>query len=307
MIGKDTPEDELVDRWKERLYKTRKDPDRYARALDFFRGYSDVPLIDRGTKELDEYFNHISNDIGKADKTITTEYSGIKDFYNFLEIKDIDGVDLVNLDLIDLDKYKSPNSQGIVKRDNIVSDEEFKKLRAATKNKRNLLIISILFYTGVRNDELAELKLKHLSLDRLNLHVAEGKFDKSRDVPYHKDLVGLTKMYLRGRDILDKVGSGEDYIIPSGHGGRLEDIGGIVVEIAERSGIQEIVGERCDGAKMSRVTPHLFRHTFATRAYKRGMDVDRIMRIMGHESLETTWGYIHVEDEEAHQGYHDKF
>jgi integrase/recombinase XerD len=191
-----------------------------------------------------------------------------------------------------------------MQRKEVLTEKEARKLKLNSKSLRDALIIGIFLYTGVRRCELVNIEISHIDLEKRRLHVAKGKNRKKRDIPYPRRLVSATKRYLEiGIDDTDS-----KYIFPSGEGSLTKGrVSTIVRNMGERAGIQSVMGEGMDGRVYYRVTPHLLRHTFATWAYNRGMNVHKIMEMMGHEDLDTTWGYIHTNRDDLQDEYEDNF
>lgn len=149
---------------------------------------------------------------------------------------------------------------------------------------RNICLIFFLYYTGVRMEELSRVKKSDLSNDLTEVYVEKGKGDSSRYLPIHPVLQRVLRVYLQDSRL-----QGSPWLFP----GRNKDkplcpnrIYGIVKNCGRRAGVEK------------RVSPHTFRHTFATHLHEKGVDIYRIMQLLGHVNIEKTAIYTHIKDQE---------
>jgi len=151
---------------------------------------------------------------------------------------------------------------------------------------RDLLILLLFYYCGLRLDELHNLKPGHFSEDLSELHIEKSKSGKFRILPVHPFLRKVLARYLQE----NFSGHGASPYLFPGRGGSsalIKDrIYVIVKKIGKRAGIQK------------RVTPHVLRHTFATHLHQKGVDIYRLAQLLGHANIEKTMIYTHLEDEE---------
>ncbi len=155
--------------------------------------------------------------------------------------------------------------------------EVAKLLNAARNNLRDFTIISFIIYTGVRVNELTNIRTSDIDFYQSTVRVV-GKGDKERIIPIAEELLGLIKKYLHSRSVKGK------YLFVNRFGKRLSSLS-----------IQIIVKKYGQKAHIKKhITPHKLRHTFATLALESGVSPITISELLGHSSLNTTMKYTHV-------------
>lgn len=165
---------------------------------------------------------------------------------------------------------------------------------------RDRAILELLYATGMRVSELAELSLATLDLDEGFLTVF-GKGSKERLVPVGAPALRALGRYLRDvRPTLDKgKGKAKGRVFLNARGGPLSRVAvwALVKESARRAGIAK------------KVSPHTLRHTFATHLLKGGADLAAVQELLGHADISTTQIYTHVDREylrDVHRKYHPR-
>jgi len=165
----------------------------------------------------------------------------------------------------------------------------------ASKDKylhhRDFVMLALLYSTGLRRTELAELKLKDLNLTA-GLITVIGKGNKERVVPVGDNTAGDVKKYLVAREKFlkeKKKTTTEMFLNKSGQKLTVRSINRLVKSLAQKHGIN--------------FTPHTLRHTFATHLLENGADLMLIKEILGHASLSTTQKYTHVTAESMKKQY----
>jgi site-specific recombinase XerD len=154
---------------------------------------------------------------------------------------------------------------------------------------RNFTIVSILWALGLRVNELLSLKVKDVQLDydpdqRIGTLLVHGKGGKERTLFIVDALYDTFFKYLRAK----KTSKRKNSLLFSGNKSKIicgARVRQLIKEAAKRIGITD------------RITPHVFRHTFATDMYNQKVPVDVIREMMGHDMLRETSIYIHVSDE----------
>lgn len=159
----------------------------------------------------------------------------------------------------------------------VISELEIKEMLKVTSNFKHKLIISLLFAQGLRLNELIELKLSHIDLDRKTIHIIKSKGNKDRRIPLSKTIQWMISKYL-------EIYSPRIYLL-NGQG-RLKYSGTSIQKIVKRAA-------RIAGIK-KKVTPHTLRHSYATHCLENGMDLRYIQEFLGHSSPKTTMIYTHV-------------
>ncbi|MBN2053788.1 tyrosine recombinase XerC [bacterium] len=151
---------------------------------------------------------------------------------------------------------------------------------------RNLTMLELLYGTGIRAAELVGLDLEHIDLEGAVILVL-GKGKKERIVPLGSYAIAAVKTYLPHRLTLLRKARRRvegDPLLLNNRGGRLttRSVRRIVENLRKRLGLDQ------------HVTPHTFRHTYATHLLLAGADLKSVQDLLGHESLSTTQKYTHL-------------
>lgn len=167
---------------------------------------------------------------------------------------------------------------------------------------RDRAMLEVLYGSGVRISELIGLRMRDLLLED-GLAVVRGKGDKQRLVPLGGSATRALGRYFRDtRPVLDRGESGGAVFV-NHHGRPLGRSGAwkIVRRNVERA--------RAAGARIGHVTPHTFRHTFATHLLEHGADLAAVQEMLGHADISTTQLYTHVDRtylREEHRRFHPR-
>ncbi|MBS1549604.1 MAG: site-specific tyrosine recombinase XerD [Bacteroidetes bacterium] len=157
--------------------------------------------------------------------------------------------------------------------------------------KRNKCMIEVLYGCGLRVSELTDLKLSSINFKEKYLKV-EGKGSKTRFVPLADYTIRLIKDYLKQVRSAQKIHPKfEDTLFLNSRGTSLSRVIVFIIikELAEKAGINK------------KISPHTFRHSFATHLLQNGADLRFIQEMLGHSSITTTQIYTHLETEELRQ------
>lgn len=209
--------------------------------------------------------------------------SGVRSFFRFLVL---DGV--VESDPTELLEWPSlPEHLPVVltleEIDRIEDSIDLSKAEGA----RNRAIIEVLFSCGLRVSELVNMKLSDLYLEDRVLLV-RGKGNKERLVPVSNKAIADLKRWFFDRNLM-KIKPGEDdYVFLNRRGAHLTRtmILIMVKRQAEEAGIKKTI------------SPHTFRHSFATALLQGGADLRSIQTMLGHEKIDTTLVYTHISNEQ---------
>lgn len=165
----------------------------------------------------------------------------------------------------------------IIPKVEILNPDEIQKLFETTVNKRDKAVIASLYYLGLRAGESAELLLEDVDLDNAKVLIRKSKTGYQREVPIHNKALEIFEEYLQ-----ERIHKGECFL--QGQKGNLTPSGieFIIEKAAEKSGITK------------RIYPHLLRHSIATHLLKNGMELEKVSRLLGHRSLESTQRYTHL-------------
>lgn len=155
---------------------------------------------------------------------------------------------------------------------------------------RDALILELLYVTGIRVSELINIKLNDVDYSNNKIKIT-GKGNKQRMVIYGNRCSDLLNKYLDIRNKFMK--DNNDYLILGIKGKRINDrvVRNIINNISIKAGIN------------LKISPHTFRHTFATHMLNEGADLRSVQELLGHENLSTTTIYTHVTNERLRSVY----
>ncbi len=249
------------------------------------RGIGDVKRVTR--QHLDAYQQAITLHTSSRTKraysigTICTKTRAMKRFFRYLEES---GVILIN----PAEQVKEPKKPRRLPR-TILAEDEVRKILAQPKldtinGIRARALLEVLYSTGIRLEELVNLSIFDCDLQGGLIRV-KGKFSKDRVIPLGTHGVRFLKEYImRIRPGLAKKNKTIKNLFISRRG---EPMSKQVIELmvrmyAKKAGIDK------------RVTPHTFRHTFATELVKNGADISAVRKMLGHAHLSATNIYVHA-------------
>ena len=149
---------------------------------------------------------------------------------------------------------------------------------------RDRTILEVFYSTGIRVAELTKIKIEDLDFEGKIIRI-KGKGKKERLALFGKKAKTILNYYLQIRPLLMRTGSKESSLFLNYRGGKLSE-----------KQVQRIVEKYWMVSELSKkITPHSFRHSFATQLLNRGADLRAIQELLGHESLATTEKYLHVD------------
>ena len=155
---------------------------------------------------------------------------------------------------------------------------------------RDALILEMLYVTGIRVSELVNIKISDIDYSNNKIKIT-GKGNKQRIVMYGKRCHELLNKYLSIRNVFLK--DNNDYLFLGIKGKKINDrvIRNIINDISVKAGVN------------LKISPHTFRHTFATHMLNEGADLRSVQELLGHENLSTTTIYTHVTNERLRSVY----
>ena len=160
----------------------------------------------------------------------------------------------------------------------IISDESIEKMRDQCTEIRDLAMIDLLYSTGIRVGELVNLNIENVDLEQREC-VVYGKGDKERKVYFDARTKLHLQLYLQSRSDDNRA----LFVTLDKPHARLKISG---VEIRLRK-----LGRKLN---MERIHPHKFRRTMATRAIDKGMPIEQVQKLLGHQQIDTTMQYAMV-------------
>lgn len=235
---------------------------------------------------LQEFLYQVSK-INYSERTQARWISSIKGFFSFLledELREDNPSTLLETPKL-----------GLYLPDTL-SLEEIEKLISATEEntdlaKRNRCMIEVLYGCGLRVSELTELQISNINFKENYLKI-QGKGDKVRFVPLADYTADFIKNYINNIRSKQKINpKHSDILFLNSRGAQIsrQMVFLIIKEIVRKAGIQK------------NISPHTFRHSFATHLLQNGADLRFIQEMLGHSSITTTEIYTHLNTEELHE------
>jgi integrase/recombinase XerD len=220
------------------------------------------------------------NSLGIHPRSQARILSSIKSFYHFLIYKNHitdDPTELLESPKIGL---RLPEILSVHEIDEIVGAIDLSK----KEGQRNKAIIEVLYGSGLRVSELLGLQLSRLYMDE-GYMLVEGKGSKQRLVPMSPQEIKQIVLWKTDRNNLIIKKGHEDWLFLNRRGSKLKRdmVFKIVKELALLAGIRK------------NVSPHTFRHSFATHLLENGANLRAIQQLLGHESITTTELYTHID------------
>ena len=239
----------------------------------------DIHPFDATLENL-ETFSASLRDVGIQPRSQARILSGIRSFYHYLIMDDYlqaDPSELLESPQLGL---HLPEVLTIEEIDNLIEAIDLSK----DEGQRNRTILESLYSCGLRISELCNLKLSDLYLDEGFIKV-EGKGSKQRLVPISPRAIKELQLYFIGRNSTTIKPGYEDYVFISKRGKNISRITvfHFIKELTEATGLQK------------NISPHTFRHSFATHLLEGGANLRAIQCMLGHESIGTTEIYTHMD------------
>lgn len=236
-------------------------------------------------KIINEYIHYLNKKYLKY-KTIKRKIASVKAFYSYLEYEEI-------IDYSPFNKIKTKIKEPKLLPKTIQKDyidkiihlllKDLKNSKTEFQKKislRNITLISVMFSTGIRVSELCNIKPKDIDLLEKKLKIF-GKGSKERILYLgNSNVVQLCQMYLTYNNTCKK----NEYFFLNKFNKKLS-------EQTVRILLKKIESEL---ELSTHITPHMFRHTFATTLLEKGVDIRYIQNILGHSSISTTQIYTYV-------------
>lgn len=230
-------------------------------------------------EEIQQFIYEIAREVNPASQSRII--SGLRSFFNFLVFEEYRKVN--PLDLIESPKIgrKLPDTLSTKEIDALVAAIDLSK----PEGERNRAIIETLYGCGLRVSELTQLKLSDLYFEEGFIMVL-GKGNKQRFVPIAEETQKFINIYRHQVRVHMPIKKGfEDTLFLNRRGAALTRamIFTLVRQLAKAAGINKTI------------SPHTFRHSFATHLLQHGADLRAIQQMLGHESITTTEIYMHLD------------
>ena len=209
--------------------------------------------------------------------------SGIKAFYKYLIMEDylkINPTELIESPKIGL---KLPDTLSLIEIDKLIAAVDLSN----KQGERNRAILETLYSCGLRVSELVNLQLSNIHFKEGYLKVT-GKGDKERLAPIGGRAIKYLTLYINEVRNHQSIKNGhEDFVFLNNRGAKLTRV--MIFLIIQK--LTEAIGLK------KKISPHTFRHSFATHLIEGGADLRAVQEMLGHESITTTEIYTHLDNE----------
>jgi integrase/recombinase XerD len=231
-------------------------------------------------KDLEQFVQWVAQ-LGMTATSQARIISGIKNFYKYCVVEQISTTNPSTL--LEAPKLKRalPDFLSFDEIEKIINEIDL----STPEGGRNKAMLETLYSCGLRVSELVNLKLSCLYLDVGFIRVI-GKGDKERLVPIGTDAIKYIRIYKGNIRVHIPVKTGcDDFLFLNRRGSPLsrEMIFLVIKDLAKKAGITKII------------SPHTFRHSFATHLVEGGADLRAVQEMLGHESITTTEIYTHLD------------
>lgn len=253
----------------------------YQSTLEKMLSIIDLPVRKITTETLREYLKDYQSINNCSKVTIDNVRRNLSSFFSWLEEEN----HILKNPVRRIRKIKV----GVTVKD-VISDEKIEIIRDACKKSRDLAIVDMLYSTGIRVGELV-----NLDISDINFHEREcvvyGKGDKERKVYFD----AKTKLHLK-RYLNDRSDSSKALFVTLNKPHKRLKISGVEISIRK---LGRIIG-------LDNIHPHKFRRTMATRAIDKGMPIEQVQQLLGHQQIDTTMKYALVNQNNV-KNSHKKF
>jgi len=242
-------------------------------------------------KQVEEFIQYVSK-LGMSATSQARILSGIKAFYKYMLIEDMISVSPTELLEAPRIGRKLPDVLSIQEINTIIDAIDL----STNEGERNKAMLETLYSCGLRVSELVNLKLSNLMFDE-EFIIVRGKGDKERIVPVGSVAIKHINIYIKQvRNHMPNIKKeSEDILFLNRRGSQLTRVMvfTIIKQLLEKTGVTK------------NVSPHTFRHSFATHLVEGGADLRAVQEMLGHESITTTEIYTHLDREYLRQAIID--
>ena len=292
--------------------KQNRDLMRYLEYLEFQKNYSSYTITSY-ENDIIEYLEYLVRE-GINYKNI--EYSDLRFYLMYLKEEKNDTNASIDRKLSALRGfYKFMANEGVVKSNvfSLVSGPkkekklpryfEYNELEelfnvpdiSDAMGQRDLLLLELLYATGVRVSELTNIKVKDIDLSSKSILIL-GKGNKERIVTYGEYCEEILKRYLSDGYVRLNL-KREEHLFLNKNGDKLTE-----------RGVRYILDQIIKKTSLNKnISPHMIRHSFATHLLNEGCDLTTVQKLLGHESIKATQIYTHVTTDRLKEVYYNSF
>lgn len=224
---------------------------------------------------------------GMAPRTVHRKISALKSFYRFLLVNEVVEKDPTTMVVLPKVRKKLPFFVRIREMDNLLDHDWFSH---DFSGMRDRAILHVFYGTGMRLSELIGLKVSNIDLVQKKLKVL-GKGNKERIIPFNAELAQVIASYLEQRS--KKYGNNSDVLFLTNKGEQVYHK--FVYRVVKRY-LAKV-------STVSKKSPHVLRHSYATHMMNAGADLRAIQELLGHASLASTEVYTHTTFEKLRKVY----
>jgi integrase/recombinase XerD len=233
-------------------------------------------------KDLQQFVQWVA-ELGMTQSSQARMISGVRSFYKYCLLEDVSTNDPTTLLEAPKQKRNLPDVLSFDEIESIINEIDL----STAEGTRNKAILETLYSCGLRVSEVVSLKVSQLFFDVGFVRVI-GKGNKERLVPVGRSAIKYIGIYhstVRSHQVI--VPGEEDILFLNRRGKRLSRvmIFLIIKDLAKKAGIEK------------NISPHTFRHSFATHLVEGGADLRAVQEMLGHESITTTEIYTHLDRE----------
>ena len=265
--------------WKKTEGKSEKTIEAYALQLKKFIESIQKPLSEVTENDVFLYLAKYKKDRKSSNSYMNTIRLYLSSFFSWMADKEyvkknpVKGIHPVKM------QKKIPE---------IFTEEELEKMRQAPTCSRDKAIIEVLYSTGVRVEELSELNIDDVDINNRTVRVKQGKGNKERYTFISAQALMYLKKYINEReDICPAL-----FISMKSPHDRLS-----------KDGIENVVSKVAKAAGVKKAHPHKFRKTMATNLLRKGMPLEKVSKLLGHQDLQTTMIYCAVNHKDIQYDY----
>lgn len=252
----------------------------------FFNEYSSNPKIETADRRAIRSWIVELSLKNLSSKSINRKIATLKSFFKFLIKREIVTVNpTANINSLKTDQ-KIPN---FIKEKDINYLFDNLKVEDNFEGKRDMLILELLYGTGIRISELINLKTQNINLTKKEIKVL-GKRNKERIIPIHDQILNQLNKFIKKKKDIKSV---NEYLLCTKKGDQLYPM--LIYRIVKKH-LSSLINSK-------KYNPHLLRHTFATHILNKGGDLNSIKDLLGHESLAATQIYTHNSIEKLKETY----
>ena len=249
-----------------------------------------LSFLDINYDDLRFYLMYLKEEKNDSNSSIDRKLSGLRGFYKFLANEGYVSKNVFSL-------INGPKKEKKLPRyfEYNELEELFNVCDDTPMGQRDLLILEMLYGTGVRVGELVNIKVKDIDLSTKSILIL-GKGNKERIVTYGEYCEEALVSYLNDGYYRLNI-KNEDYLF-------LNKNGGVITERGVRYVLEQIIKRT---SLNKNISPHMLRHSFATHLLNEGCDLITVQKLLGHESIKATQIYTHVTTDRLKEVYYNSF